>query len=82
MEVRYRRPWLFVDAYGDTPSELSALIDATIARTLSDVRYGRGALAASDPPWVLIDRMEVLRDNEEDAADLTAMREIWIAELS
>jgi hypothetical protein len=29
-----------------------------------------------------MDRKGVLRDNDEDVADLTAMRDFWIAELS
>jgi hypothetical protein len=77
-----RRLRLFVDAYGATPSERAVLIDATIARAISDLRYGRHALAAGNPAWVLMDRKGVLRDNEVDAADLTAMRDFWITELS
>jgi hypothetical protein len=77
-----RRLRLFADAYGATPSERAVLIDATIARAVSDLRHGRRALAAGDTAWVLMDRKGVLRDNDEDVADLTAMRDFWIAELS
>ena len=48
----------------------------------SDLRYGRRALANRDPAWVLMDHLGVLRDNEEDAVDLIAMRDFWTLELS
>ena len=77
-----RRLRLLVDAYGATQAERAALIDATIARAKSDLRYGRHALAAGDPAWELMNRRGVLRDNEEDAVDLVAMRAFWITQLS
>jgi hypothetical protein len=46
------------------------------------LRYGRHALAAGDLAWELMNRRGVLRDNEEDAVDLVAMRAFWTMQLS
>jgi hypothetical protein len=77
-----RRLRLLVDAYAATQAERAVLIEATIARAESDLRYGRRALADGDPAWVLMDHRGVLRDNEDDAADLIAMRDFWTTQLS
>jgi hypothetical protein len=77
-----RRLRVLVDAYGATQAERAVFIDATIARAQSDLRYGRHALAAGDLAWELMNRRGVLRDNEEDAVDLVAMRAFWTMQLS
>jgi len=77
-----RRLRLFVDAYAATQPERDILIEATVARAESDLRFGRRALADCDPVWVRMDHRGVLRDNEDDAADLVAMRDFWTGQLS